>query len=98
MTLRDQPKRWVQRLSLIRLAAWAYELYRLMRRPHTHGALVSIWWSNQLLMVKTSYRWGYGLPGGGLMRNETAGEAAVRELKEEVGVAIQISWLGACRA
>ena len=93
MPLRDQLKRWVHRLHLLRLAAWVYELYRLVRRPHTHGALVAIWWKKQLLMVKTSYRQGYGLPGGGLRRNETAAQAAVRELKEELGITLKSDWL-----
>jgi len=83
MIARNLLRRRVQSLGLMRLAAWAYELYRLVRRPHTHGALVAIWWQQQLLLVKTSYRRGYGLPGGGLERGETAAQAAVRELQEQ---------------
>jgi 8-oxo-dGTP pyrophosphatase MutT (NUDIX family) len=80
-------------LHLLQLAAWGYELYRLIRRPHTHGALVAIWHNNQVLMVQTSYRKGYGLPGGGLHPGESAREAAVRELNEELGLAIGSSLL-----
>ena len=90
---RNLLKRWVQRLGLMRVAAWAYELYRLVRRPHTHGALVAIWWREQLLLVQTSYRHGYGLPGGGLGRGETAAQAAVRELQEELGLTVPSGWL-----
>ena len=86
-------KRWVRRLGLMRVAAWAYELYRLVRRPHTHGALVAIWWHEQLLLVQTSYRHGYGLPGGGLRLGETAAQAALRELQEELGLTVPSSWL-----
>lgn len=86
-------KRWVRRLRLMRVAAWAYEFYRLVRRPHTHGALVAIWWHEQLLLVQASYRHGYGLPGGGLQRGETAAQAAVRELQEELGLTVQSGWL-----
>ena len=86
-------KRWVRRLRLMRVAAWAYEFYRLVRRPHTHGALVAIWWHEQLLLVQTSYRHGYGLPGGGLRRGETAAQAAVRELQEELGLTVPSGWL-----
>jgi len=93
MTLMNQLKHWLMRLHLLRLGAWAYELYRLVRRPDTHGALVAIWWRQQLLMVKTSYRRGYGLPGGGLRRSETPAQAAVRELREELGLTLQGSWL-----
>ena len=86
-------KRLARRLHLLQLAAWGYELYRLIRRPHTHGALVAIWVNNKVLMVQTSYRKGYGLPGGGLQPGERAREAAVRELNEELGLAIESSWL-----
>ena len=86
-------KRLTRRLHLLQLAAWGYELYRLIRRPHTHGALVAIWNNNQLLMVQTSYRKGYGLPGGGVQPEENARDAAVRELHEELGLAIESSWL-----
>ena len=86
-------KRLARRLHLLQLAAWGYELYRLIRRPHTYGALVAIWHNNQVLMVQTSYRRGYGLPGGGLQPGESARDAAVRELNEELGLAIESSWL-----
>ena len=93
MTIKNRLKQLARRLQLLQLAAWGYELYRLIRRPHTHGALVAIWHNNQVLMVQTSYRKGYGLPGGGLQPGESAREAAVRELNEELGLAIESSWL-----
>jgi 8-oxo-dGTP pyrophosphatase MutT (NUDIX family) len=93
MTIKNRLKQLARRLQLLQLAAWGYELYRLIRRPHTHGALVAIWNNNQVLMVQTSYRKGYGLPGGGLQPGESAREAAVRELNEELGLAIESSWL-----
>lgn len=93
MPPRHQLKHWTQRLHLLRVAAWTYELCRLITRPHTHGALVAIWWGEQLLLVKTSYRWGYGLPGGGVRRKESAAQAAVRELEEELGLSLHESWL-----
>ena len=92
-SIRALLKRLASRLHLLQVAAWGYELYRLIRRPHTHGALVAIWHNNQVLMVQTSYRKGYGLPGGGLQPGERAREAAVRELNEELGLAIESSWL-----
>ncbi len=93
MTIKQWLKQFAGRLHLLQLAAWGYELYRLIRRPHTHGALVAIWQNNQVLMVQTSYRRGYCLPGGGLHPGESAREAAVRELNEELGLAIENSWL-----
>ena len=93
MSINNRLKRLARRLHLLQLAAWGYELYRLIRRPHTHGALVAIWHNNQVLMVQTSYRKGYGLPGGGVQPGENARDAAVRELNEELGLAIESSWL-----
>ena len=93
MSINNRLKRLARNLHLLQLAAWGYEFYRLIRRPHTHGALVAIWQNNQILMVHTSYRKGYGLPGGGLQPGESAREAAVRELNEEMGLGIESSWL-----
>ena len=62
-----------RRLHLLQIASWTYELYRLIRKPHTHGSLVAIWQSKQLLMVQSSYRRGYGLPGGGIQAGEVHG-------------------------
>ena len=93
MTFKNQLKRVAKRLRLVQLAAWGYELYRQIRRPHTHGALVAIWSNNKVLLVQTSYRKGYGLPGGGLQNGESAREAAARELDEELGISIKSSWL-----
>ena len=92
-SIRALLKRLARRLHLLQLSAWGYELYRLIRRPHTHGALVAIWQNNEVLMVKTSYRKGFGLPGGGLQAGEHARDAAVRELNEELGLAIESSYL-----
>jgi hypothetical protein len=48
MTSRRLLKRWVRGVRLMLMAAWSYELYRMVRRPHTDGALVAIWWREQL--------------------------------------------------
>ncbi len=81
-------KRLVARLRLYWLAARLYETWQLLARPHNHGALVAIWHQQRLLLVQTSYRHGLGLPGGGLERQETARQAAVRELTEELGLRV----------
>jgi 8-oxo-dGTP pyrophosphatase MutT (NUDIX family) len=49
---------------------------------------VAIWHQRRLLLVQTSYRHGLGLPGGGLERRETARQAVVRELAEELGLKV----------
>jgi 8-oxo-dGTP pyrophosphatase MutT (NUDIX family) len=82
-------KRLIARLRLYPLAALLYEGWRRLARPHTHGALVAIWCEGELLLVETSYRRSWSLPGGGIERGETARQAAVRELAEEVGLRVR---------
>jgi 8-oxo-dGTP pyrophosphatase MutT (NUDIX family) len=79
----------IARLSLYRLAALVYEVWRRLVRPHTHGALVAVCHAGELLLVETSYRRSWGLPGGGIGRGETPRQAAVRELAEEVGLRVR---------
>jgi 8-oxo-dGTP pyrophosphatase MutT (NUDIX family) len=67
----------------------AYQLMRGywgVRHPHTHGALVVIRSDGEVLLVRNSYVPYYSLPGGYVRRHETAVQAALRELIEEVGV------------
>jgi 8-oxo-dGTP diphosphatase len=67
----------------------AYKLARAywrVRRPLTHGALVTLWCHGQVLLVRNSYVPYYSAPGGYLHRHELARHAAVRELREEVGI------------
>ncbi len=67
----------------------AYQLMRgywALRHPETHGALVLLRNQGEVLLVRNSYVSYYSLPGGYVRRNETAREAALRELREEVGV------------
>jgi 8-oxo-dGTP pyrophosphatase MutT (NUDIX family) len=68
--------------------------YRLMRtywrvkHPVTHGALVAIWNQGEVLLVRNSYVPYYSAPGGYVRRHEEARTAAVRELREEVGIQV----------
>lgn len=67
----------------------AYRMIRVywaLRRPESHGALVAIWHDGAILLVRNSYVRYFSLPGGYVRRAETAREAALRELAEEVGV------------
>jgi 8-oxo-dGTP diphosphatase len=71
----------------------AYKVaYRLMRtywavrKPNTHGALVALWNGGNVLLVRNSYVPYYSLPGGYVRRNEGGRDAAIRELREEVGI------------
>ena len=36
-------KRRILRLRLLTLAAWLYDIYRLVVKPRTRGALVALW-------------------------------------------------------
>lgn len=74
----------------------AYKLMRAywgVRRPSTHGALVSLWNQGELLLVQNSYVPYRSLPGGYVARSETSREAAVRELREEIGIFAQTEQL-----
>ena len=67
----------------------AYQLMRTywrVRQPTTHGALVMIWHDDKLLLVRNSYVGYYSLPGGYVHSGESSRDAAVRELREEVGL------------
>jgi 8-oxo-dGTP pyrophosphatase MutT (NUDIX family) len=67
----------------------AYRMMRVywgVRRPATHGALVTLWNEGELLLIQNSYVGYRSLPGGYVGRYETGAEAAVRELREEIGV------------
>jgi 8-oxo-dGTP diphosphatase len=67
----------------------AYRMMRLywgVRRPATHGALVTLWNQDELLLIQNSYVGYRSLPGGYVGRYETGAEAAVRELREEIGI------------
>jgi 8-oxo-dGTP diphosphatase len=87
--MKAQLKWLVGHLRLYWLASVTYETWRLVVRPHTHGALVAIWYKDQVLLVETSYRQNWGLPGGGIAGGETVRQAAVRELAEELGLVVQ---------
>lgn len=67
----------------------AYRLMRVywtLRKPTTHGALITLWNRGQVLLVRNSYVSYYTLPGGYIHAGESGAQAAVRELSEEVGL------------
>lgn len=72
--------------------AVAYRVLRawwFVRRPAHRGALVAVWQGGEILLLRSSYRQGWSLPGGGIARGETARDAALRELREEIGLVVE---------
>ena len=58
-----------------------------LARPRHDGAVVAVYVGAALLLVRSSYRAGWHLPGGGVRRGEMPEAAARRELAEEIGLA-----------
>jgi 8-oxo-dGTP diphosphatase len=81
---------------------WAHRVLRVwwyVRRPRTHGSAVALWHQDVILLVRTSYRGCYCLPGGFVRRGEPSEQAARRELREELGIdlpagALRHAWHG----
>ena len=74
----------------------AYQLMRTywkVSHPSTHGALVTLWNSGEVLLVRNSYVPYYSAPGGYVRSGEASRDAAIRELKEETGVAARAEQL-----
>ena len=57
-----------------------------LARPRHHGTLVAVYVGPALLLVRSSYRVGWHLPGGAVRRDETPETAARWELGEKTGV------------
>ncbi len=57
-----------------------------VRRPEHEGAQVAIHLGRDLLLVRSSYRAEWNLPGGGIRRGESPCAAACREVAEEIGL------------
>ena len=78
-------------MTLIRIVATAF--HKLMtvswfiRRPKTFGAhAIALTPERRLVLVKLWYAPGWRMPGGGRSPDEPASEAALRELREEIGM------------
>ena len=59
-----------------------------LTRPRHEGVAVAVYVGSELLLVRPSYRFGWHLPSGGLLRGETPEAAARRELAEEIGLSV----------
>ena len=61
-------------------------LWWRLRRSEHEGALVAVYVGRDLILVRSSYRREWNLPGGGVRPGEAPEAAARRELMEEIGV------------
>lgn len=71
-----------------RLVYLALRLWWFVRRPRTRAAAVALWHEGRILLLRTSYRDCYSLPGGFARRGEPSEQAALRELREELGISL----------
>jgi len=74
----------------------AYSLamaYWFVRRPDTWGVFVAVWCGPRVLLLQNSYKRPFSMPGGGAHRGEQPAQTGARELREEVGLAVEPSRL-----
>jgi 8-oxo-dGTP pyrophosphatase MutT (NUDIX family) len=77
----------------LRAAYLVMRTYWAVLRPATYGVLVAIWSGGEVLLVRTSYQRLLSMPGGYRRRGESPVDAAVRELREEIGLRVEPSAL-----
>ena len=77
----------LHRLGL-RIAYLVLRAFWFMTRPRAEGAMVAVWHEGRVLLVRNSYRRPLSMPAGNLRRGESPAAAAVRELREEVGITV----------
>ena len=66
---------------LLKLSWW-------ITRPTLEGVYVAVWHQGRVLLIRNSYHQHYSFPSGRRGRGERPVDAAVRELREEVGIAV----------
>ena len=70
-----------------RLGWYGFRLYWFLARPNQRGAKCVIEHAGKVLMIRNTYGRGHWtFPGGMIERGEEPSVAAVREVREEVGV------------
>ena len=64
-------------------------VYCFFFRPNVQGSYCLIYVGDQVLIIKNSYKSDWTIPCGRIDRGESPLEAAIREVKEEVGLILQ---------
>ena len=65
-------------------------LIRRLTPNYTLGALCLLEHDGRILMLQQSHRQGWTLPGGLVDRGETAAEGVCREVREEIGLRVEV--------
>jgi 8-oxo-dGTP diphosphatase len=65
-------------------------IVRLVAPSFTVGALCVIEHDGHIVLIRQRYRNRWGLPGGLLMRREAPHDAARREVREEIGIDVEL--------
>ena len=76
------------RQALLRLAYLAARAVWFVARPRHTGAVIALWQEGKVLLVYQAYRRSWSFPGGGIGSRETPEAAALREVREELGLAL----------
>lgn len=83
------PPTVLARRAAYRVAYYGLGVWWFVRRPHTQGVKIVVVRGDEALFIRHTYgnRRVWEFPGGGIRRGEEPRDAAVRELREEVGLA-----------
>src|SRR5688572_16138386 len=76
------------RQALLRLAYLAARAAWFVARPTHTGAVIALWQGGKVLLAYQAYRRRWSFPGGGVGAGETPEAAALREVREELGLAL----------
>lgn len=72
-----------------KLAYSMLRVYWFIFRPQVYGVKCLIEFEDRILLIRNTYgEMSWTFPGGGFKRNESAEMAAMREVREEVGISL----------